>query len=343
LWLNETYVIFTKSFCVINLYTPKCFYFCGMKTFLHKIAEEILQQFGNSLTDLTIVLPNKRSKIFLIQEIEKITIKTIFAPNICSVQELIQRISGIRMLDAIEQLFEFYKVYTKVSEESERQSFEQFVPWAKILLKDFDEIDAYLVEPNQILQYIEDIKRIESWSPEGKKTEIIEKYLQFWKLLPKFYSSFYQHQIENKKAYQGLICRESVKNIEPFSKENDQEFFVFAGFNALTPSEEKIIQYLLAQNKAKIYWDIDCYFLENRQNKTGYFIRKFKEKWSYYKSNPFEWIFDEFSQEKNIHIIGTAKSIGQAKTVGEILEKQLDQNPESIHKTSDSVPDKSNF
>jgi len=312
-----------------------------MKTFLNKIAEEIIENFENSLTDLTIVLPNKRSKIFLIKEIEKIATKTIFAPNICSVQELVERISGIRPLDAIEQLFEFYKVYSKVSEESEPQPFEQFASWAKILLKDFDEIDAYLVEPNQILEYIEDIKHIENWSPSGKKTEIIEKYLKFWKLLPKFYSSFYQYQIQEKKGYQGLICRQATKNIESFAKENEQEFFVFAGFNAITTSEEKIIQYFLAENRAKIYWDIDRYFLENRQNQTAYFIRKFKEKWSYYKSNTFEWIFDEFSKEKNIHVIGTAKSIGQAKVVGEILEKQFDKNTENINKTALVLSEKS--
>jgi len=312
-----------------------------MKTFLNKIAEELLCKLGNSLTDITIVLPNKRSKIFLIKEIEKITTQTIFAPNICSIQEFTERISGIRSLDDIEQLFEFYNVYTEVIEASERQPFEQFASWAKILLKDFNDIDAYLIEPEKILEYIKEIKDIENWSPSEKKTEMVEKYLKFWDLLPKFHSFFYEYQIQNKKGYQGLICREATKNIENFVQKNKQEFFVFAGFNALMPSEEKIIQYLLSENKAKIYWDIDRYFLENRHSQSGYFIRKIKEKWSYYKSNPLEWIFDEFSKEKNIHIIGTSKSIGQAKVVGEIIEKQLTENPESIHKTALILSEKS--
>jgi len=312
-----------------------------MKTFLNKIAEELLLQFGSSLTDITVVLPNKRSKIFLIKEIEKITTQTIFAPNICSIQEFTERISGIRSVDTIEQLFEFYKVYSKVVQESERQSFEQFASWAKVVLSDFNDIDAHLIEPEKILGYIREIKDIENWSPSEKKTEMVEKYLTFWDLLPKFHSFFCEYQIRNKKGYQGVICRQATKNIENFVKENNQEFFVFAGFNALMPAEEKIIQYLLSENKAKIYWDIDRSFLENRHSKAGNFIRKIKEKWSYYKSNPFEWIFDEFSKEKNIHIIGTSKSIGQAKVVGEILEKQLAENPKSIHKTALVLSEKS--
>jgi len=314
-----------------------------MKTFLSKIAEELFLQFGNSLLDVTVVLPNKRSKIFLIKEIEKITTQTVFAPNICSTQEFTERISGVRSLDAIEQLFEFYKVYTKITKEQESkpQPFEQFASWAKVLLKDFNDIDAYLIEPKKILEYIKEIKDIENWSPSEKKTEIVEKYLKFWDLLPTFHAFFYEYQIENKKGYQGFIYREAIKNIENFVKENNREFFVFAGFNALIPSEEKIIQYLLSENKAKIYWDIDRCFLENRHNQAGYFIRRIKEKWSYYKSNPFEWIFDEFSKEKNIHIIGTPKSIGQAKVVGEILEKQLTKNPENIGKTALVLSEKS--
>jgi len=312
-----------------------------MDTFLNKIAKELISHFGNTLVDVTVVLPNRRSKVFLINEIEQHLSETIFAPSICSIQELTERISGIRSLDTVEQLFEFYKVYSEVADQSEKQSFEQFAPWAKMLLKDFSEIDAYLLEPNKILQYLKDIKDIEHWSLSDKKTKIIEKHLQFWSLLPTFYNALYEYLIQKKAGYQGLIYRESVKHINAFSQSNNKEFFVFVGFNALMPSEEKIIKYLLAENQAKIFWDIDEFFLENPHNQAGKFIRKYKRNWSYYHTNPFEWIFDEFSKEKNIQIIGTTKSVGQAKVVGEILEKQLHKNPDSLSKTALVLSEKS--
>lgn len=312
-----------------------------METFLNKIAKELVNQFGNSLVNITVVLPNRRSKVFLMNEIENNIDQTAFAPNICSIQELTERISGVRSLDAVEQLFEFYKVYSEVSDKSEKQSFEQFAPWAKVLLKDFSEIDSYLLEPDKILQYLKDIKDIEHWSLSEKRTEIIEKHLKFWSLLPKFYTTFYEYQTKRKAGYQGLIYRESVKNIAEFSQSNQQEFFVFVGFNALMPSEEKILQYLLKENQAKIYWDIDRTFLEDSHNQAGHFIRKSKKEWKHFDSNPFEWVFDEFSKEKNIKIIGTAKSVGQAKVVGEILEKQINENPESLSKTALVLSEKS--
>lgn len=312
-----------------------------MDTFLNKIAKELVDKFGSSLVSTTIVLPNRRSKVFLINEIENNIPDTVFAPDICSIQEFMERISGIRSLDAVEQLFEFYKIYSEVSSKEDKQSFEEFAPWAKVLLKDFSDIDAYLIDPDKIFQYLKEIKDIEHWSVAEKKTEIIEKHLKFWSLFPDFYRAFYDY-LKNKKAgYQGFICKEAVKNISGFSEKSENQIFVFAGFNSLMPSEEKIIQFLLKENKAKIYWDIDKTFIEDTHNQAAYFIRKYKNNWSYYESNPFEWVFDEFSKKKNIHIIGTAKSVGQAKVVGQLIEKQLGQSPESLSKTALVLSEKS--
>src|SRR5690554_3695768 len=155
-----------------------------MDTFLNKIAKELIEKYSTSLVDTTIVLPNRRSKVFLINQFQNSISDTTFAPDICSIQELMERISGIRTLDAVEQLFEFYKVYSQVSSPKEKQSFEQFAPWAKVLLNDFSEIDAYLIEPNKIFQYLQDIKDLEHWSLKEEQTAIIEKHLKYWRLFP---------------------------------------------------------------------------------------------------------------------------------------------------------------
>lgn len=312
-----------------------------MDTFLNKTAKELIENFGDSLSSITIVLPNRRSKVFLIDEFQNLVSQTIIAPDICSIQELVERISGIQTLDSVEQLFEFYKVYSQVSGTQERQSFEQFAPWAKVLLKDFSEIDSYLIEPNKIFRYLKEIKDIEHWALQENKTPIIEKHLKFWSLFPVFYQNFYRHLKDKNIGYQGLVFKEAAHNISSFIKSTDKQLFVFAGFNALMPSEEKIIQSLLKENKAKIYWDIDKSFIEDTYNQAGHFIRKYKNNWSYYKTHPFDWITDEFSKEKNINIIGTAKSIGQAKVVGKILENQLNANPKSLSKTALVLSEKS--
>src|SRR5690606_18478543 len=119
------------------------FYFYPMNSFLDKIAFEIANKFGNNIADVVVVLPNKRSKVFLIEALKNQINTTFFAPEIFSIEELVEQISDIRILNAIELLFEFYKVYERVSTKEEKQNFEQFAPWAKVLLRDFNDIDAY--------------------------------------------------------------------------------------------------------------------------------------------------------------------------------------------------------
>ncbi len=304
-------------------------------TFLDKIAKVLLDDYSQKLSHTIIVLPNKRAKIFLIEALKKQVNANVLSPQIISIEDFIQDIAGIRSIDPIELLFEFYEVYLSITEKSNQQSFEIFANWAKTLLQDFNEIDRYLLDPSHVLSYLKDIEDIKKWGVEVEnKTQLLENYIDFWKLLPNYYQSLYNHLLHKGIGYQGLIYREAVNNLNYFSNSINENQFVFAGFNALNAAEERIIQHLLADNQARIYWDVDQAFLNDPFHDAGLFVRRFKESWKHYKSNPFEWIVDDFSQSKNIQVIGTPKSIGQAKIAGSIIEELIIENP---HATLDKV------
>src|SRR5690606_32504723 len=88
-----------------------------------------------------------------------------------------------------------------------------------------------------------------------------------------------------------------------------------------------------------VFWDADKVFLDDNYHQAGRFLRKIKQNWSYYNNQPFNWIFEEFSTEKNIQIIGTPKAVGQAKIIGEIVENHP-QNPHNLSKTVIILPEK---
>ena len=298
-------------------------------SFLDKIAQVLLVEYSGKLSNTIVVLPNKRAKIFLIEALKNQVDNNILSPQIVSIEELIQDIASIRAIDSIELLFEFYEVYLSITEKSNQQSFELFANWAKTLLQDFNEIDRYLLEPNHVLSYLKDIEDIKKWGIEVEnKTQLLENYIDFWKLLPNYYQSLYNHLLNKGIGYQGLIYREAVNNLNHFSDNIKEKQFVFAGFNALNTSEERIIQHLMASDQASIYWDVDQAFLNDPFHDAGLFVRRFKESWKHYKSNPFEWIVNDFSQPKNIQIIGTPKTIGQAKIAGSIIENIINANPD---------------
>ncbi|MCO6174594.1 PD-(D/E)XK nuclease family protein [Flavobacterium sp. NRK F10] len=303
------------------------------KTFLQTLSGKILADYEDDLSRAVIVLPNKRARVFLLDILREEWSETNFAPKIASIEELIQEISGIRSVDSIELLFEFYDVYLSMTEKEDQQSFDVFSGWAKIAIQDFNEIDRYLIEPTYIFSYLSDIEALKRWKLEhNDTTELIDKHLAFWKKLPQYYEQLYKHLKERGVGYQGLIYREAVRKLPAFSSEKAN--YVFAGFNALNASEEKIILHFITNGLGKVYWDIDNYFLENVHHDAGLFIRRFKKNWKpYLASDSFDWAFNHFSEEKNIKIIGTPKSVGQARIAGKLVS-DLTEDGHTLDKTA---------
>jgi len=302
-------------------------------TFLDKLSATILLQSDIQLSNCLIVLPNKRAKVFLLESLKNQLEITSFAPTIISIEDFIQEISGLRTIDPIELLFEFYEVYLSVTDKSKQQTFEEFATWAKTAIQDFNEIDRYLLDPNHVFSYLEDIEALKRWDLQPQdKTKLITTHLEFWAKLPLYYESFYNHLLKKGIGYQGLLYREAVKNLASFTLTITNQIY-FAGFNALNQAEERIFKHLANENKAKIYWDIDEVFLNDSYHDAGLFIRKFKKEWKPFVNQDFEWVVNHFSEAKNIEIIGTPKSIGQAKIVGTIIEKIQSENP-NLEKTA---------
>lgn len=288
-------------------------------SFLSFLAKHIVANYSTTIEELVVVLPNKRAKVFLLEELKNEIPQNSFAPKIISIEDFIQDIAGIRSVDSVELLFEFYNVYIGLTEK-DKQPFEQFSNWGKTLLQDFNEIDRYLLEPNHVFSYLKDIEAIKRWNLEPQdKTKLIENYLLFWENMPLYYDALYKHLLSKGIGYQGLIYKEAVENLNHFSNSIHHKI-IFAGFNALNQAEEKIFQHLLSVQKADVLWDVEESFLNDPYHDAGLFARKIKKSWSYYKSNPYEWLFNEFKQPKTIQIMGTPKTIGQAKLVGEIIE-----------------------
>ena len=74
---------------------------------------------------------------------------------------------------------------------------------------------------------------------------------------------------------------------------------------------------------AELFWDADEAFINNPIHEVGYFLRKYKSQWNFYKNNPFDWIGSHYSEKKDISVYGVPKNVSQAKQIGAILETLL--------------------
>ena len=297
-----------------------------MKSFIFDVLNDLNNR-GANFSNLTFILPSKRAGVFLRQELSTLVEKTIFSPTIISIEEFVEDLAGLQTITNTELLFEFYNSYLELTPKANREPFEAFSKWAQILIQDFNEIDRYLIPQKEIFDYLSAIKKLDHWSLEPEKTKFVNNYLKFWDKLKVYYNHFNTSLITRQSGYQGLVYREAANTIEDYCKNNPNKMHVFLGFNALNTAEETIIQRLLDNSMAEIFWDIDTSFLENPIHDAALFTRKHKKNWPFFKSNPFNWITENYKKEKNITLYGVPKNIGQAKTVGSILNVIKTKNP----------------
>jgi len=149
-----------------------------MTTFIHDVLKD-LQNNKQNLSDLTFVLPSKRAGLFLKHHLSKVVNKTIFAPQILSIEEFVQELSQLKSISNTELLFEFYSTYSQLTKKESLDSFESFSKWAQILLQDFNEIDRYLIPQEHVFNYLSAIQDLKHWSLEENKTDFVKTIYLF--------------------------------------------------------------------------------------------------------------------------------------------------------------------
>jgi len=296
-----------------------------MQSFLSKVISEVLKC-DTQLSQITIILPNKRSGLFLKNSLKQHLDQVTFMPRILSIEEFVKEISGFELLDNVSLLFEFYGVYQANTQKNQTDSFEVFSKWASILLQDFNDLDSNLFDADTILTYLNDSKRLEQWNlTNDQPSDLIRNYLSFFKKIKTYHQEFWKHLCLKKIGYQGLIYRIASENIKPFIEQHKKEKFVFAGFNALNKCEESIIQEFLFGNIASIYWDHDDFY-EKSNNQSQQFFKKYKREWPHYITNDFQWKASNINTKKTIHLNALPKNISQIKHAGSLLKELSDNN-----------------
>lgn len=269
------------------------------------------------------MLPNKRGALFLKKYLAQRFAKTIWLPAIISAEELIAELSELKTLEEIDLICHLYESY-KVCYGAKAEPFDSFAKWGQLILQDFNEIDRYLADSEQLYENLKNIKEIENWSL-GAETlsEYQTNYLQFMNSLGAIYKHFSAFLISNKWAYQGLAYKQAVKNLQTNTYANQFHKILFCGFNALNAAELKIFNHFHTSGKAELLWDADDYYLHDKNQEAGLFLRQNFELFK--QREPF-FIEHNFKEAKDIRIISVPKQMGQAQVVKQTLQQLLNEN-----------------
>lgn len=294
-----------------------------MSYFIDQIAQHIYDE-DLDLNHLVVVLPSQRAKKYLQRALFKAYQKPIVSPRIITMNAWIQECTPFNIIDNTRALFKLYEVHKVIDK---NPNLDEFLKWGQTLLSDFDEIDRYLINSEDLFKNLADIKDIENWSFSDETVELSKgqkRFMEFWDTLKDYYKIFNQEIEKTDEYYAGKAYKYVANNIDSVFKEDKEAYFIFAGFNALSPAETSIIKQLRTMGKAEIFIDADEYYLNSSTHEAGRFLRKLQKDLGT-KNLPF--VVDKIQKDnKNIKVFNCAQATGQAKISAKILHDDIPQD-----------------
>jgi len=286
--------------------------------FLNKIIDELLAQ-NKDLSRFNVVLPGKRPIVFIRQILEENNYSG-FLPNFFTIEELIIDIVDQQSIQGIALWLFSFDIY-KTLNLKPNDDFAEFLKWFPTLQKDWDDILKFSESDDAVLQYMFDEERIKEWAQDlGDDDEVPrKKFLNFWRNMNIFLPVLKQKLKEKNWATPGMIHEAAKEKIVDFAK-NTSGNFVFCGFNAFTPVEEKLVRNLLQWDKAQCFFQGDHYYFDDERQEAGKFLRSHKMWKEFNDSRAFSWIEDDFNQPKNIKIYEVSGNVTQTKVLPDLFK-----------------------
>lgn len=307
-----------------------------MEAFLERIANGVSKEKLPYLYKCCYIFPNKRATLyftdFLIQRFPE---ENFILPETLTIQEFVIKFSNSIIKDNWWLILELYQLQNELT--NTQQPIDKFFPWGKLILKDFDECDKYLVNTTELFSLLRAQKNMDelfSLSEETRKlieqfiltTDTKDKeslykseFIKTWNLLGEMYDAFKDKLKRNNFAYEGMAYREVYENLLNGTLMLPYSQISFCGFNALSVCEEKIFKLIEEKYDSEFWWDADEHFMNNPLHEAGNFMRHYQK---LFTGKQHHWIIDNFlTKDKSITIAGISSDVGQTHYVKACISK----------------------
>ena len=304
--------------------------------FIQNIIDYIFKNYDLSKDIVEVVFPNKRASIHFKRQIVSQLSKTYWMPITSSVQQAMEKWSGLHLVDSLDVALELMSINDK--DANNKVLKQNFFGLASQMAKDFDEIDQYKVDAKNLFESLNEVKIIENYTfseytlsnEDSYKAQ--SKYLQFFSSLINYYSALRLNLFSRKVGYYGMITRcLSELPTDELVKRIDGKKIVFAGFNALTTTEEDVVVRLVENGNAVMLWDLDEYYINDKKQEAGRFANDFFAKHRNLagkkdydnEHHGISFIGNALSTaEKEINVISVSGSSVQANALQLMMEKR---------------------
>ena len=297
------------------------------------------------------VLPNHRSCTFLEREFDLASNGVYITPAVTTITDFVTSLSGLAAVPAVEALFKLYKCYTSLSG-NEAYPFDKLVYWGNVLLKDFNDVDMYLVDPEQIFNNVRELREIQSnyidsdvreivrrylnmsvegmagddddfWrdnysTPSSQGEQVKKEFMRLWNSMLELYTAYHHDLAKSGMSSMGNIYRTASLAVKD-GKDLGHKKYVFVGFNVLSTSEIAIFKRLQNRGKALFFWDASSPAFSTTAanvNPGGRYVNFFLKEFP----QPADFIVESIDKFPSIKVYGVPSDVGQVQCASRLLD-----------------------
>lgn len=307
-----------------------------MKTFLEYVARDIIDKYGDNLSRVAVVFPNKRAALFMNEHLVRMAGRPIWSPAYITISELFRRHSQRKAGDQIKLICDLHKCFTECTGIDE--TLDHFYGWGQLLLADFDDIDKNMADPDKVFANLRDIHELDDVSylseeqieiikkffsnfSEEHNSELKRRFMSLWSHIYDIYRTFNERLAAEGLAYEGALYRgvaedEGIKFV--------YDTYLFVGFNVLQKVERRLFERLQKQGRARFYWDFDHYYMPHARDirhEAGHYISQYLHDFPNELDTTDDAIYGNFTRDKDITIVSAPTENVQARYISRWLRE----------------------
>ena len=266
------------------------------RPFLKQVAKHFFDQHSGDLHRYRFYFQNRRAGLFFLHYLEGEAAragKTIFLPEVTTLQEELYRGAGTERPDPNEELFILYEMFGAIEEEIAKggegakswerlrsKSFSDFYQLGSAILSDFNNIDHQLADAAKIYENARNLMEIDrqfkrrltedelrvlgqllgkNFNPsvlgEGDM-DYVKSFVSLFSLLSALYTKTKERLRGKGLFYPGMLIREAVEAEGGFTPDKEQSH-IFVGLNALSEAERRLLELYRDKARTLFYWDYE--------------------------------------------------------------------------------------
>lgn len=332
-------------------------------SFLSLLASRCINQYGAELHQCCFVFPSQRAGTFFRYELSKRLTQPSFSPQIITVESLTEKLSGLKSAQRTQQVCLLYREIVTLREELGFPLDEQSNPHlpfdhAEKLLSDFNDIDNYLVEPDEIfhnLKALDNLTSLDYISPEqreaieiffgrlskvnsDKKERLEELFSAMTSEMQLLYHRFRATLESLGLGYSGMLARRATELSEEVFDQNLQKLLspsvrhiIVAGLYHLSTAEREILKRLKRSNNhytTSFYWEEVKLANHTTPSDWSFLIGKTMQESKQELGG--EWLSPQEKGVPKIDVVQIPSDIGRSKLVPTLLQELIDDAPRAV-------------